>query len=99
MDKKNTFIGVALLIAAFASFFFAKRFAPPPPPAPSIPARSATLSNAINGPSSATPLPSTALDGADATFAAVSKDDAAAETIQLSNDYIAVDFTNFGGST
>ena len=38
MDKKNTFIGGLLIVAAFASLYLGQKFAPPPPPAPARPA-------------------------------------------------------------
>jgi hypothetical protein len=71
MDKKNTFIGVALLVAAFAVFFIGQHFAPPPPPAPAI-VRSLAPAPIATAPANSAIPPAAA--PADATFAAIAKD-------------------------
>jgi YidC/Oxa1 family membrane protein insertase len=95
MDKKNTTIGVLLLIAAFASLYLSQKYAPPPPPqrAPELvrtagPNQAATSAVAAAQPTSPT----------DATFAAATSDTAEARTVTLENDFIAVNFTDFGGA-
>ena len=95
MDKKNTTIGVLLLIAAFASLYLSQKYAPPPPAqrarelAPTAgPNQAAASAVAAAQPTSPT----------DATFAAVTSDTAEARTITLENDFIAVNFTDHGGA-
>jgi len=98
MDKKNTTIGVLLLIAAFASLYFGARFAPPPPPAPEFGPQSAPLPGSPNQ----APTPGQAgapmTSPSDATFAAVVSDNAAATVTTLINDVMEVRFTDFGGA-
>ena len=92
MDKKNTIIGALLLLAAFGSLYLGQRLSPPRAPlviAPSSPAASA--------PSAANPAPPPVMP-ADATFAAVSKDDGNATTTTLANDFIEVRLTDQGGA-
>jgi YidC/Oxa1 family membrane protein insertase len=96
MDKKNTIIGVALLIAAFVCLYVGQRFSPPPPPRPV----------SVTQPDAATPAPAatayTATPGAplssDATFAAVASDSTEAKITTLSNDFIRVNLIDFGGA-
>ena len=94
MDKKNTVIGVALLVAAMASFYFSSRYAPPAPPTPVASATSPRL-----GAKNEAPLPGPASSPNDATITA-SKPAAAgpAEYVTLANDFLVVKFTNHGGA-
>ena len=94
MDKKNTVIGVALALAAVASYFYASRFAPPPPPAPSAVAQSgSTVAKNEAPPAGPASTPS------DATLTASKPAaDAPAEYVTLANDYLEVRFTNHGGA-
>ena len=90
MDKKNTTIGVVLLIAAMASFYFSARYGPRPPaplPVTPAPAESAAPSPATPGAPAATAM--TAV-----TYPAVGL----AETVTLANDFIIVTLTNHGGA-
>jgi YidC/Oxa1 family membrane protein insertase len=100
MDKKNTTIGVLLLIAAFASMYLTQRLSPSktPAPVPSVntPAAStgasAAASTSTNAPAAnAGVAPTTA-------FAAVATDNHEAKIVTLENEFIAVRFTNFGGA-
>jgi len=94
MDKKNTTIGVLLLIAAMASFYFSARYGPKPPaplPVTQAPAESPTASPSITGSSGASPAP--ASPGA-VSAAALGQ----AETVTLANDLIVVTLTNHGGA-
>ena len=95
MDKKNTVIGVLLLLAAMASFYFSARYAPPQPVRP--PGSTAT---------SGSPL---AKNEAPAAGPAVSPNDTVlsapkaaattpAEYVTLANDFIEVQLTNHGGA-
>lgn len=92
MDKKNTTIGVLLIVAAVVSMYFSARLAPPPPPAPQSPAVT---------PIAAQPTPASgpASSPADATLSAPAKPSAGpAEIVTLKNDFVAVRFTNAGGA-
>ncbi|HEX2860115.1 MAG TPA: YidC/Oxa1 family insertase periplasmic-domain containing protein [Lacunisphaera sp.] len=94
MDKKNTTIGVALLVAAMASFYFSARYGPKPPaPLPVTPstAESTATPATITGSSGASPAPSApgAISGA-----ALGE----AEKVTLANDFVVVTLTNHGGA-
>jgi YidC/Oxa1 family membrane protein insertase len=92
MDKKNTVIGVLLLVAAMVSFYLSARLAPQPPPPPAHPEQivtpsTATQPGATAGQATATapataPLPSTTPP----------------EFAILSNELINVRFTTAGGA-
>jgi YidC/Oxa1 family membrane protein insertase len=98
MDKKNTTIGVLLLVAAFASLYFGSRLAPPPPPAPEIAPQAAPLPGSPNQAPSPGQSVAPASSPSDATFAAIVSDNAAATVTALANDVIEVRFTDFGGA-
>lgn len=96
MDKKNSVIGVLLLVAAFATLFIGQRFAPPPPPAPEVAPAQAPLPTADN---QATPAERPAVTSPpDAEFAALSESNDDEVVTTLENDYVRVAFTNFGGA-
>lgn len=96
MDKKNTVIGVLLLIAAFATLYLGNRFAPPPPPAPEIAPAQAPLPTAGNQAApAAQPVRSAPLD---AEFAALAGTNDDAVISYLENDFMRVRFTNYGGA-
>jgi YidC/Oxa1 family membrane protein insertase len=99
MDKKNTTIGVLLLMAAFASLYFGQKLAP---------SRSAEPVPTVNQPSAAASAPAPASTAAPASahptlsattvFATTAKDAASAVVTTLENDFVAVHLTNFGGA-
>jgi YidC/Oxa1 family membrane protein insertase len=92
MDKKNTVIGVLLLVAAMASFWFSARYAPQQPVRPPAAAPTATANQAgtTTGP---------AASPADTTLTATPAPVAGpAEFVTLANDFISVKFTNHGGA-
>ncbi|MSU69753.1 MAG: membrane protein insertase YidC [Opitutaceae bacterium] len=96
MDKKNTTIGVLLLIAAFASLYFGSRLSPPPTqPAPEVVQPAGPLPLTPNRAAQPVPAPTSP---ADATFAAVTKEGADAQITTLANDFIEVHLTDFGGA-
>lgn len=95
MDKKNTVIGVVLLLAAFASLYFSSRLAPPPPPAPQIGHPTTSSSTGQPGPATST-LP--ASSPSDATFAAIASEDSSENLVALGNDFIEAHFTDMGGA-
>ena len=94
MDKKNTAIGVLLLVAAMASFYVSSRYAPPPTK-PVITttleaaARSASNDASPSGPAAWSPTPPSPRR---------KKSAAPAEYLTLSNGYVAVKFTTAGGA-
>lgn len=95
MDKKNTVIGVLLLAAAIASFYFSAKFAAPQPSLkPTTPP--ATVIAPAGTPAAVSPA------AAAVTTPAVSPSPAAAVTpaeyVTLANDFIEVRFTNHGGA-
>lgn len=93
MDKKNTTIGVVLLIAAMASFYFSARYGPKPPaplpitPAPAVSSAPTPVAPGQTGAPAATALTTV-------THPAVGF----AETVTLANDFIIVTLTNHGGA-
>ncbi len=91
MDKKNTVIGVLLLVAAMVSFYLSSRLAPPPSSKPAI-----TASNPVE--KNAAPASGPARSPADASLSAPAKSTAPAEYITLQNDFVAVKFTTAGGA-
>lgn len=88
MDKKNTIIGVSLLIAAFAVFLLGPK---------STPTQTAPEITRTAGPNQAHQVPVNS-SPADAAFASVAADVAEAKTFSLSNDFVEVTFTNYGGA-
>ncbi len=96
MDKKNTVIGVLLLIAAFAFLFLGNRFSPPSPAAPEIAPTQAPMPTAPNRAPVATGAP--AYSPGDTEFAALATSNADEIVSQLTNDFVTVSFTNFGGA-
>ena len=99
MDKKNTIIGVLLLVAAFALLIFGSRTTPRAP-------RTSELANPGTGnPTSVgnqaqgaltSALPATA--PVNTTFAALTEADHSAKTVTLSNAFIQARFVDFGGA-
>ncbi len=92
MDKKNTTIGVLLLLAAMASFYFSARYGPrPPAPLPVTPpsAESATTPAAPG---------QTGVPVATSLTAVTHPAVGLAETVTLANDFIVVTLTNHGGA-
>jgi YidC/Oxa1 family membrane protein insertase len=101
MDKKNTTIGVLLLLAAFAVIYFSPRSAPPPrqtggektPPA--APGTAVVPPAGLPGPAKDAPPPASAVNAA---FAAVNAESADAVITTLRNDHIEARFTDSGGA-
>jgi len=85
-----------LLVAAFATLFLGQRFAPPAPAAPEIAPAQAPMPTAPNQASpSARPARTTPFE---TEFAALAGANADAVVSYLENDFIRVEFTNFGGA-
>src|SRR5215207_4035399 len=101
MDKKNTTIGVVLLLAAFAVIYFAPRSAPPAnrpggeKADPTTPGAPAVAPASLPGTSKDAPPPNSAVNAA---FAAVNIDSAQAVVTTLRNDFVEARFTDSGGA-
>ena len=102
MDKKNTTIGVVLLLAAFAVIYFAPRSAPPAnhPPggekvAPATSTAPGVPPTSLPGSAKDAPPPTAAVNAA---FAAVNAESAGAQITILKNDFIEARFTDSGGA-
>ena len=95
MDKKNTAIGVLLLIAAMASFYFTARLAPPQPAA----APTATATGGSPLARNEAPPAGPAHSPGDVTLSpARPTTDATAEYVTLTNDFLEVKLTSLGGA-
>lgn len=95
MDKKNTVIGVLLLVAAMASFYFSARYAPQQPVRP-VPAAESGANPLVASPA---PGSGPASSPHDATLtASPSSATAPAEFVTLANEFLEVKFTNHGGA-
>ncbi|MFA6289097.1 MAG: membrane protein insertase YidC [Opitutaceae bacterium] len=107
MDKKNTTIGVLLLILAFGSLYYTSKNAPQPVPAPAAAATTSaqTPSSAPAATAAGQPDAATAINAVPAAtpantpaFAALVSDNAHATTTTLANDYLELRLTDFGGA-
>jgi len=111
MDKKNTVIGVLLLVAAFASLYFGSRLFPSAKPAPVTPeaARPALPSGPTALEPATSPVAAPATPAASAAsapapapsetpLASVATENVHATITTLANDYLAVHLSDFGGA-
>ena len=96
MDKKNTTIGVLLLMAAFASVYLGQHNAPPRPTEP-LPTANQTTSESAAVQAPTAPTASSTLS-ANTPFAVAAPAAAAASTARLENEFVVVNFTNQGGA-
>ena len=94
MDKKNTTIGIALLLAAFAALYFGQKYAPPPAPRPVAPMQAAPA--ATPGTPGAVATPGTA--GQPGLFVAPISEPELQDVVSLANAYVDVTFTEYGGA-
>jgi len=103
MDKKNLTIGIAFIVAAFATLIIGQRLSPPPAPAPMAAAQSApagsttTLATPAAAEAAQATVPPSG-SAAPTLFAALTDDRADAVTTSLANDFIEARFTDFGGA-
>ncbi|MFT3783865.1 MAG: membrane protein insertase YidC [Nibricoccus sp.] len=95
MDKKNTIIGVVLLVAAFAFYLATPKPAPRPAPAAAPVTNGSTAP--VTSPVGTAPAVAGTVPGS-TTFAAVVAENSEASVVTLANDYIDVAFTDFGGA-
>ena len=95
MDKKNTIIGVGLLLAAFVAMFFANKNQPRyVPPAPSAATTAATPEAAAS--SSVAPVATPPAGARIYALPAGSPDDQ--QVVALANEFLEVTFSNYGGA-
>lgn len=90
MDKKNTIIGVVLLIAAFASYILSSKLSPPvstPVPELARPADGSTPAAATAPSAQGSEL-----------YAAIVNNSTDAQVTTIANDYIELHLTNLGGA-
>src|SRR5690349_16038185 len=96
MDKKNTVIGVLLLVAAGVAFVIGNKYAPQQPVRP--PVQSSGTSGSPLATNEAPPA-GPASSPADATLtASPAAALAAPDFVTLANEFISVKFTNHGGA-
>lgn len=107
MDKKNTIIGLLLLVAAFAFMYLGRpRTKPPTLPEMTPPAGSAPAGQSQSPPSTTSaptpevlpPRPPPVLAPSTSTFAAIAQDNHGARITRIANDFIEVRLTDFGGA-
>ncbi len=99
MDKKNTTIGVLLLIAAVASMYLGSRLSPSQPAEPVPTLNQPAVANAPASPGTAQPTAAIAPTLTPTTDFANAVSDAATATVTtLENEFVAVQFTNSGGA-
>jgi YidC/Oxa1 family membrane protein insertase len=114
MDKKNTIIGVALLASAIAILFLSPRIWPTPQQPVEAPPRPGTVEPASGATQGSSPSVPQSSDGASTTIGAVPEaarpavDTSLFETlaqarpdeqiVSLSNEFIEVHFSNYGGA-
>ena len=98
MDKKNTTIGVLLLLAAFASMYLGQRYAPTRSAQPQPTVNTPATANSTETPTAATSPAAAPTVSSNTAFSVATKDPATASTITLENEFVAVHFTNFGGA-
>ncbi|HTO02492.1 MAG TPA: membrane protein insertase YidC [Opitutus sp.] len=105
MDKKNTTIGVVLLLAAFGSIYFGQILSPKrssePLPTASQPAVSQPTGSqpSITSGIEAAPAPTaTATLSPTTAFAVVTRPAPDTSTVTLENEFVSVHFTNHGGA-
>ncbi|MDF3056714.1 MAG: rane protein [Rariglobus sp.] len=98
MDKKNTTIGVLLLLVGFASLYLAPRPEPVAPPAATPASTPATPAVEGQPAGTATISAPPAPAAPSATFAALVGENADATITTLANDHVELRLTDFGGA-
>ena len=98
MDKKNTTIGVLLLIAAFASLYLSQKYAPPPPAHRAPELVPTTGPNEASASAVAAAQPTSPTDATFTAATAVTKDVGEPHYETLANDFIEVSFADLGGA-
>jgi YidC/Oxa1 family membrane protein insertase len=99
MDKKNLTLGIVFIVAAIATLVIGSRMQPPPAPAPAPVVAPAAATGTSSSPVPESPtLSASPVAAPNAAFAALSETRADAETTLLSNEFVTVRFTDFGGA-
>ncbi|MCU0792120.1 MAG: YidC/Oxa1 family insertase periplasmic-domain containing protein [Opitutaceae bacterium] len=96
MDKKNLTLGILFMIAAFATLIIGAKMQPPPAPAPAAPLAG---SPAVEG--GTAPAPTTTLSApsvSNSALASLATNRSDAEVTTLSNEFVTVRLTDFGGA-
>jgi YidC/Oxa1 family membrane protein insertase len=94
VDKKNTFVGIALLIAAVVLFVYGQKHSLQPPSPAEIRHEVTTQVASEQSAPAPAPLPS----GLEPAFATAQAEHAGASVTRLGNSFVAVTFTDFGGA-
>ncbi len=104
MDKKNTFIGAILFIAAFCLLIYSQKYAPKRP-APAEIQREVSKEIAANpqatpaaGTQGAAQAPAVQASSGEPAFTTAQADQSGAAVTQLSNAFVEVNFTDAGGA-
>jgi YidC/Oxa1 family membrane protein insertase len=98
VDKKNTFIGAALFIAAFAVLIYSNKYAPKHP-APAEIQHEVSRQIAKESPAEAAAGAAEVQSStAEPTFTAAEADQSTATVTKLENSFVEVSFTDAGGS-
>jgi YidC/Oxa1 family membrane protein insertase len=92
VDKKNTFIGALLFIAAFFVLVYSQKYAPKPPAQPAPRAEAAQAQE----PAAPLSVPRSTAD--EPTFATAQVDKSGATVTRLANGFVEVNFTDSGGA-
>ncbi len=102
MDKKNTTIGIVLLLAAFGSMFLGRYLSPNPSGTPQPTVNQPAVAN--QGPEAAAPVAAATPSNPSGTptptgvFADISRDAANGTVTTLENEFVIVRLTNSGGA-
>ena len=94
MDKKNTFIGALLFIAAFFVLIYSQRFAPQSPAA----APQRAIAPVPTAAATAAPLTLSRANADEPTFTTAQVDQSGATVTRVSNSFVEVNFTDSGGA-
>jgi len=102
MDKKNLTIGVALLLAAFASMYFSSKSVPPravsPTPVPTTVQSTPVVTGETATPNAATPTSTATMPANRSEISALASNRAGATTNLLVNNFVEVRLSNYGGA-
>ena len=93
MDKKNTFIGAILFIAAFFVLIYSQKYAPQ-----STAQAAPRVAEPTRAPEAAAPLPVPRGNADEPTFVTAQVDKSGATVTRLVNGFVEVNFTDSGGA-
>ncbi len=102
MDKKNLTLGILFIVAALATLIVGAKLQPPPQPAPAAAAGASGAAGTLEGGGAAPAAPASTLSAPPATpsstLAALAENRADAQLTLLSNEFVTVRLTDFGGA-